>query len=380
MTSNRWTREFLDSMRTVTDPPADQAVLELFEQGDVGAVNKLMSDMLKNDQFVPEDFPPCIQRYIAKSETLPDWADENRIKKAEDFFARNGMTIGMTLLFSSLPMCYACAKGVQVLHLTARLETDAKRRIAETSQMIIHIMVPGGLSATGRGIAEGQKVRLMHAAVRHLILQSGQWDPGWGAPINQEDIAGTLLSFSRIPIASLEKLGIKVLPEEAEGYLHAWNIVGHIMGLRSEMLPSNTDEAKELVGLIGERNFEASQAGREMTSALIEMVDETLPGSIFKGFPATMIRFLNGDQIADIVGVPSFDWTRKLIGPIGKIFGIVEAEADHSRVLAAVSEHFGRAFTEAFSWIDRGEHRAPFEIPDVLREQWNLKPHPGASQ
>jgi hypothetical protein len=193
-------------------------------------------------------------------------------------------------------------------------------------------------------------------------------------------MAGTLLSFSRIPIASLEKLGIKVLPEEAEGYLHSWNIVGHIMGLRSEMLPSNTDEAKELVGLIGERNFEASQAGREMTSALIEMVDETLPGSIFKGFPATMIRFLNGDQIADIVGVPNFDWTRKLIGPIGKIFGIAEGEADHSRVLAAVSDHFGRAFTEAFSWIDRGEHRAPFEIPDVLREQWNLKPHPGASQ
>ena len=380
MSSNRWDNELLASMRTVTDPPADQAVRELFEQGEVGAINKLMSDMLKNDQFVPEDFPPCIQRYIEKSETLPDWADENKVKQAEDFFARNGMTIGMTLLFSSLPMCYACAKGVQVLNLTARLETDAKRRVAETSQMIIHIMVPGGLSPTGRGIAEGQKVRLMHAAVRHLILQSGRWDPSWGAPINQEDMAGTLLSFSRIPIASLEKLGVKVLPEEAEGYLHSWNIVGHIMGVRGEMLPNNTDEAKELVGLIGERNFEASQAGREMTSALIEMVDETLPGSIFKGFPATMIRFLNGDQIADIVGAPNFDWTRKLIGPIGKIFGIAEGEADHSRVLAAVSDHFGRAFTEAFSWIDRGEHRAPFEIPDVLRERWNLKQHPGASQ
>ncbi|MEK6289110.1 MAG: oxygenase MpaB family protein [Acidobacteriota bacterium] len=380
MSSNRWTNEFLDSMRTVTDPPADDAVRELFEQGEVGAVNKLMSDMLKNDQLVPEDFPPCIQSYIEKSERLPDWANENKIKQAEDFFARNGMTIGMTLLFSSLPMCYACAKGVQVLHLTARLETDAKRRVAETSQMIIHIMVPGGLAPTGRGVTEAQKVRLMHAAVRHLILESGQWDSNWGAPINQEDLAGTLLSFSYLPIASLEKLGVKVLPEEADAYRHAWNIVGHIMGVRSDLLPDTMDDAKELVELISRRNFEISQAGREMTAALIEMVDETLPGSIFKGFPATMIRFLNGDQVADIVGVANEDWTRKLVGPIGRIFGRIEGEADHSRILAAVSEHFGRAFTEAFSWIDRGGHRAPFEIPHVLRQQWNLKPHPGASQ
>lgn len=379
MPSSQWTNDFLDSMRSVTDPPADQAVRELFEQGEVGAVNQLMSDMLKNDQLVPEALPPCIRRYIEKSERLPEWADANKISQAEDFFARNGMLIGMTLLFSSLPMCYACAKGVQVLSLTARLETDAKRRVAETSQMIIHVMVPGGLSATGRGVDEAQKVRLMHAAVRHLINQSGHWDSSWGAPINQEDLAGTLLSFSFLPTTSLEKLGINVLPEEAEAYLHAWNVVGHVMGVKSELLPANMNEANQLVDLIGKRNFEASEAGREMTSALIEMVDDTLPGSIFKGFPATMIRFLNGDQVADIVGVTSVDWTRKLIGPIGKIFGRIEGEEDRSRILGVVSEHFGRAFMESFSWIDRGGHRAPFEIPDVLREQWNLKAHPGAS-
>lgn len=380
MTSKLWTEEFLGSMRNVTDPPSDQAVRELFEGGEVGAVNKMMSDMLKNDQLIPADFPPCIQRYLEKSERLPDWTDPNKIARAEDFFGRNGMLVGMTLLFSSLPTAYACAKGVQVLQLTARLETDAKRRVAETSQMIIHVMVPGGLSQTGRGISEAQKVRLMHAAVRHLVLESGQWDSNWGAPINQEDLAGTLLSFSYLPIASLKKLGVKVLPEEAEAYLHAWNVVGHIMGVYSDLLPGNMDEAKELVDLIGERNFEASVAGREMTAALIEMVDETLPGSIFKGFPATMIRFLNGDQVADIVGVTKVDWTSKLVGPIGKIFGSLEGEEDRSKILGVVSEHFGRAFTEAFSWIDRGGHRAPYEIPDVLRQQWNLKPHPGALQ
>src|SRR2546430_5548445 len=54
---------------------------------------------------------------------------------------------------------------------------------------------------------------------RHLVGQSGQWDSTWGTPINQEDLAGTLLSFSCLPTTSLQKLGVPVLPEEAEAYL-----------------------------------------------------------------------------------------------------------------------------------------------------------------
>jgi hypothetical protein len=273
-------------------------------------------------------------------------------------------------------MCYACAKGVQVLHLTARLHTDAKRRITETSQMVINVACPGGLEADGSGIRDAQKVRLLHAAVRYLILKSGHWDPAWGQPINQEDLAGTLLSFSRIPIESLEKFGIAVTPEEAEAYLHMWNVVGHILGVRPEMLPDNVDEARQLVGVIGRRNFEACEAGRAMTTALTELMEEVVPGTVFRGMPDTMIRFLNGDEIADIVGVSHQDWTQKLIGPMGRVFGIVEHEQDRSRVLARIGEHFGHAFMEAFCWIERGKG-TPFQIPDALREEWGLKPHPG---
>lgn len=40
--STRWTDELLDSMRQVMDPPADDAVRQLFGEGEIGAVNKLM--------------------------------------------------------------------------------------------------------------------------------------------------------------------------------------------------------------------------------------------------------------------------------------------------------------------------------------------------
>jgi hypothetical protein len=128
MTTARWTDEFLDTMRQTTDPLADAAVRDVFSQGEVGAVDRLMGQLVKNGQIVPAGLPSSITDYLAASAQLPDWADLGLGAQAEEFFARNGITIGMTLPFASLPMCYACAKGVQVLHLTTRLQSDPKRR------------------------------------------------------------------------------------------------------------------------------------------------------------------------------------------------------------------------------------------------------------
>lgn len=142
MASNRWTDGFLDSMRQVTDLAADNAVRTLFKEGEVGSVNTLMRNLVTNDQIPSEKLPQCIQDYLEGSSGLPDWADPGMIREAEDFFGRHGPVIGLLLLCASLPTCYAAAKGVQVLALTARLETNPTRRIGETAQMIIDVMAP----------------------------------------------------------------------------------------------------------------------------------------------------------------------------------------------------------------------------------------------
>ena len=36
----------------------------------------------------------------------------------------------------------------------------------------------------------------MHAAVRQLCSRSRQWDSSWDTPVDQEDLAGTLCTFS----------------------------------------------------------------------------------------------------------------------------------------------------------------------------------------
>ncbi|HKA21541.1 MAG TPA: oxygenase MpaB family protein [Blastocatellia bacterium] len=371
----RWTDEFLDTMRQTTDPLADDAVNELFNTGEVDAVEALMNHLIRDDQLVPERLPENIQNYLKTTASLPDWADTTKIAIAERLFARCGPSICASLMVASLPSAYAAAKGVQVLQMTARLKTDPTRRIGETAQMIIDVLVPGGLGEGGKGVRAAQKVRLMHAAVRNLISRSGRWNADWGQPINQEDLAGTLMTFSRIVLSSLDKLKVRVESEEAEAYLHAWNVVGHIMGIRDELLPDNLAQADELTQIIARRQQQASEAGQEMTRALINMLEAQMPGTVFKGMPDTMIRYLVGDDVANMIGVTKEDWTEHLIGPVGDLFGILEK--DHkSTIMSKVAARFSMEFVESVAWLYRGGNRATFRIPDTLREQWGLKRTP----
>lgn len=80
-----------------------------------------------------------------------------------------------------------------VLTFSQRLGHDPYRRLGETGQFVLSVTTRGALGPRGQGIRKVQKVRLLHAAIRHLIRRS----PGWpeeelGPPICQEDLAGTL--------------------------------------------------------------------------------------------------------------------------------------------------------------------------------------------
>jgi hypothetical protein len=200
---SRWTDALLDRMRQLGDPLADGPVAAVLERGGVDAVNAMMQTLVRVDQPVPEEMPDEIRAYLVETLLLPDWADMGKIKRGQQLFETWGLEIACCLFCASLPSAYAAAKGVKVLYLTARLDTDARRRVMETGQFLIDVANVGGLDENGKGRRAIQRVRLMHAAVRHLIkarneLTPGMWHPDWGTPINQEDLAGTRMSFSYV--------------------------------------------------------------------------------------------------------------------------------------------------------------------------------------
>lgn len=373
MAATRWTDELLDELREAGDERADTVVAKIFADAQVDAVNRLMKALVRNDDVPVRDLPRVVRTYLDSTDDLPSWADHDRIALGEAFFGEHGPGCVMALACASLPSCYAARKGVQVLHLTARLQTDPVRRIGETAQLTLDVMAPGGLSAGGSGVRDAQKVRLMHAAVRHLIGTNAAWDPAWGVPINQEDLGGTLLAFSIVVIDSLRKLGVTVSDEQADAYLHAWNCVGHVLGVDERLLAQDADDGRALYRKIIGRHWAPSPEGQEMTRALIEAMERATPGTMFDGFPSYLVRHLGGDQLGDILGVRRMDWTELLGGPL-RLFAIgSDAVIDHDPFVGRIAGQFSRQLLEGFGWLARGGERAPFDIPQQLADEWGVR-------
>ena len=130
---------------------------------------------------------------------MPDWHDLDKIKAGQKLFSHYSPEIIVILFCKSLPECYCAEHAARVLDSTNLMTKFVQRRIVKTAQFVLDVMAPGGLdpdNAEARGLRSAQKVRLLHASIRHLLLQEG-WDTATcGKPINQEDLTGTLLSFS----------------------------------------------------------------------------------------------------------------------------------------------------------------------------------------
>jgi hypothetical protein len=254
----------------------------------------------------------------------------------------------------------------------------------ETGQFLMDVLMPGGLGPDGEGRRTIQRVRLMHAAVRHLIEARAEkdperWDPEWGTPINQEDLAGTLLAFSYVVAEPMARLGIPVSDEDADAYLHLWNVIGHLLGVRDDMLVTDLDDAAALVEAIRRRHFEASPEGQDMTLALLNLLDEMTPFERFDSFVPALMRHLIGDDVAEMLLVPESGWTDDL-GRVRrvsrwllvKILGRAERDTERYRVLSKLAEPFGREMLKTLFALERGGERVPFNIPDQLKRTWLL--------
>lgn len=371
MPPSRWSDGFLESMRQVGDPAADSVIQELFARQQIDAVNQVMQALVRNDAPPPDALPPSVRQFLDQTDDLPPWADRAAIERGQELFCRYGPQVITILNCYSLPASYAARKGVQVLYRTARLATSAHRRVIETAHMIMDVMRPGGLEPGGTGVRSAQKVRLMHAAVRQLLLQR-DWEPELGVPINQEDLAGSLITFGYVVVDGLRKLGVDLEPAEAEAYLHAWNAVGHVMGIREDLMPRTEAEAAELNGLIWRRHAQASPEGSAMTKALVEYIQYALPGDLFDGLPSSLIRFFLGDEGADLLGVEPADWTQRIIRPLRFLTALGDDMGDGVAPLGTLASFFGRKLIEGLCWVERGGERVQFAMPKELREAWGV--------
>lgn len=370
--------EILDSARMVGDSHADVFIRSMIEKHELSALNLFFKNLMYNNQLHISGIPQYCLDYINENSNLPDWADYTKIELAQAAFTRIGPEFVVSYFCKSLPECYACGKGAEVLYKTGRLTQHTRRRVAQTAQFVLDVMSPGGLMKDGKGIATSVKVRLMHASIRYYFMnevQQGKIDYNteyYGLPINQEDLLGTMLAFSCVVLEGIEHIGIKISIEEKEAVLHLWKCIGFLIGIDENLMPENYEESLKTWNLIAQRHFQETEAGSTLTNLLIEFLDEMLKEKVLYDVIPILMTKLMGEETTKLLNVR----VPKYFNPvaiISFILGILLLNLESKGFLSRITSSYVnlKLLNALEQYIAEGEDTGIY-IPPNLRSDWKV--------
>ncbi len=360
--------EFLDR----TDPLADAAAAALDD--DPGQRAALERGLAGGAAALPGGAAPALRELIEVASRLPFWADLERCDRAGRLLFRAGPIGGMVLGARSLAAGYCSPAGNKPLALSGQLTRgrSAPKRLAETGRFVVATCSPGGLAPRGRGWQLALRVRLIHAAVRRLVVASGRWRGDlWGAPINQHDLVGTTLLFSLEWLDGARTCGLTVSEEEGEDYLHLWRVSGWLTGVEPELLPASIDEARALRAMIAALEGPPDDDSRALVRALVELPLEQAateperrlaPLQVDVGYG--LVRGLLGPEVSDALGLPRTLWRFAIPATRPLVSAVERARALPGVERAAVA--LGRRYWERAISDGLGGATAAFRPPPRL--------------
>ncbi|MEV7378987.1 oxygenase MpaB family protein [Streptomyces lydicus] len=366
-----YTEQSLNALRRAGDELADATVATLFERGEVGKFNSLMRYVSTAGQELPDGLPAVARDYLHQTSSPPAWVDWGEMEKARLFFIDNNVHIATALSFASMPACYLVPHVAKLLSATHGLKYPAKR-MAETGQFTVLLMQPDAFEAGSRFLPAAQKVRLLHASIRHHLRREERWDvEALGTPICQEDMIGGQMMFSLQVLDALHRLGIHMSVDGAESYYYAWRVVGAMLGVDQNHVPENLEEARQFSDLYMTRHMGPSQEGADLTRQLIDLYEDVVPGTLFDPVVSALIRHLIGDTCADWLQVPRTPWDTA-VKAAPALLHVLETIEDRSPLGAWALDRLGHLTTLfELSSLTRGRVMH-YAIPEQLKKDYGL--------
>ncbi|MFD3498130.1 oxygenase MpaB family protein [Streptomyces sp. NPDC058676] len=366
-----YTEASMDALRSSGDELADATVATLFERGEVGTFNTLMRYVSTAGAPMPDGLPEVAREYLHATSAPPAWVDWGEMEKARLFFIDNNVHISTALSFAAMPACYLVPHVAKLLATTHALAYPSKR-MAETGQFTVYLMQPDAFEAGSAFIPAAQKVRLLHASIRHHLRRDDRWDAdSLGVPICQEDMIGGQMFFSLLVLDSLHRLNIHMSIDGAEAYLYAWRVVGAMLGVDQSQVPKDMESARHFLDLYMIRHMGPSEDGAHLTRQLIDLFEEVVPGTLFDPIVSALIRHLIGDTCADWLDVPRTAWDT-VVKAVPHLLGVLESIEDRSPLGAWALDRLGHLTTILeLSSLTRGRVMH-YAIPEQLKKDYGL--------
>ncbi|KAE9411172.1 hypothetical protein BT96DRAFT_803810 [Gymnopus androsaceus JB14] len=326
--------------RNEGDSVLDDALQELFPDGLIPGADlfqRLESCISSKGEKLDTSATTRFWEVIHKCPPDNIRATEKQIELAQSFFIDHSAQIMQALLYYSLAGGFASPRIVRTLNKVSYLvphrntkQTPSQtskdrifRRLLETFQFVLEVMrcvVPipeqqgsAYLLPGGDGWKAIVRVRMLHGVAR---ARATQYDNPNDIPINQEDMNGTLASFSTVPLWALRQLGLSPSPEEAEAYLALWCHVGFYLGVSPASLSEHFTNVTAADQFLASATIHLFLDDEELedksfvppTMSMLEAVAYQPPLHSSVEFNCAITRFLLGAELATHLGVPRTSW------------------------------------------------------------------------
>lgn len=278
------------------------------------------------------DAPEPLRRFFEVVEQDPPWLDRERLRRAPEAFALagvDGLYIARDVAFLG---GYRAAGFNKTLIRTGALEKGSAKRFAETTQWAQSVTHPGGLEKYGPGYRSTLEVRLIHGFVRRHVLALDDWDVDeWGLPINQTDMAATMVGAMLTPFIAGAALGLVPTRREVEDVAHAARYAGWLMGVDDHWLPTSYRDAVRVLT----HTLSAILQPDDTTRVMAQPMGNDPLGWHFDRFPAVRRRIarsqhlsitsaLLGPRAMRSLGLPvTVPWYPALKAPVNLVVGRV---------------------------------------------------------
>lgn len=200
---------------------------------------------------------------------------------------------------------------VEVLSRTGGFSVKvARRRMYETTQHILQVTNSiDSVQPGGAGHASSVRVRLLHAAVRRRIMKLAKDRPEYynveklGVPINDLDSIATIGTFSATLIwLGFPRQGIWLRKQEIEDYIALWRLVAHYVGAPTEYFET-PEKAKSMMESLLISEIEPTETSKVLANNIILSLQNQPPTYASRDFLNASARWLNGNELADALGV-----------------------------------------------------------------------------
>ncbi len=235
---------------TVGDPLADAAAESLWglRQREIhGFINAGMEQQYALLRTAPEP----VREFFDRISAAPKWFDRERAYLGRAAFHKYSDLFIPAFFVSTLRN--AATLIAKAFYTTGRvLSPYAHRRIRQNTRHFIEIMLPGSLERSGDGWKLSVRIRLVHAQVRKLIRDSGEWDESvYGAPISAAHNGLASANFSATMLRHAEMLGARMNEAERVGFMQTWRYASYLIGTPEQLLFEGDEAATHELYRIG---------------------------------------------------------------------------------------------------------------------------------